>query len=200
MKQELKIDEWDTNREWASWQKIFHFPRSLFSKKATDALEFVWKFSDIDFEALWESGKRWIILDVDECIAPHHGNILPENIEIIKQLIEKWWRIAIFSNMKKSDRYKELEQIGVVVITSRYSKPDYRWFQESKKKLMLVSDQVVMVGDNFLTDGWSIYAGIDFIKVEPIKTLETHRSLNRFIQVFCRDIVDRKAYIVNARK
>jgi hypothetical protein len=48
---------------------------------------------------------------VDECIAEHHGKILEENLEIIKNLLANDWKIIIYSNMKKSDRYDELEKL-----------------------------------------------------------------------------------------
>gem|GEM_PF-4462830 len=32
-------------------------------------------------------------------------------MELIKELLIKEWKIVIFSNMKKSDRYKKLEDL-----------------------------------------------------------------------------------------
>ncbi len=193
MKEKLKIDEWDTDREKTTPKKLVHFLRVMTTKKATNALESVWEFQDINFEKLWNDGKRGIILDVDECIAPHHWQILPENMKIIKELLDLGWKIVIFSNMKKSDRYDELEALGVRIITSEHAKPDERWFTESQEALELELWEILMIWDNYLTDGGAIYAGIEFIKVAPIKSDEIHKSLKRRMQITFRTIADFKA-------
>ncbi len=187
----------DKSREGVTWAKVFHYVRLIFLRKATNALLSVESFGDIDFDKLWEEWKRGIILDFDECVAPHHGNILPENMELIKELLIKEWKIVIFSNMKKSDRYKKLEDLWIIVITSQYAKPDERGFEESAETLEIGRDRIIMIGDNYATDGWAIYAGIDFVKVKPIETWDTHKSLKRRAQIVFRTIVDTKARLLN---
>ena len=98
--------------------------------------------------------------------------------------------------MKKSDRYTELEELWVQVIMSIYAKPDNRWFWESIDALELTTQEVLMVWDNFLTDGGAIYAGIDFIKVAPIETGDENRSMKRQAQVIFRKLVDFKAQLM----
>jgi predicted HAD superfamily phosphohydrolase YqeG len=104
-------------------------------------------------------------------------------------------RIAIFSNMKAGTRYMpfiETVKAGtgreIPIITSRYPKPDPRGFLESSEKLQLSQkDQVVMIGDNFVTDGGCIRAGIPFIKVDPVPTDESiFKKLTRSPQTASR--------------
>jgi HAD superfamily phosphatase (TIGR01668 family) len=182
----------DISREWMSWQKILHLFRVLFSKQATEVLWAYKKFTDIWFETLWSSWKRGIVLDVDECIAPHHWMVFDENIQKIEELKKDGWEIVIFSNMKKTNRYQELENLWIPVCTSVYSKPDPRWFIDALDlmKLNLDMKQVVMIGDNYLTDGWSMQAGIDFIKIQPIDTWEKKQSISRRVQKIMRSTVD----------
>ncbi len=192
---DLNIQHSDHNREWLTPVKIIHLFEVLFNKEATIVLDSVKLFQDIDFENLYQKWKNWIILDIDECVAPHHWEILKENEYIIKGLISKWWKIVIFSNMKKSDRYTNLESLWIEVITSKYAKPDKKWFNECIDSMWMDKKEVVMIWDNFLTDGWAIQAWIDFIKVEPILTTWDKKSVSRVVQVFMRKVVDRVAVI-----
>lgn len=183
----------DISREWFTAEKWLHFLRVLFSRKATEVLDAYQRFEDIDFERLSILWKHWIILDIDECVAPHHGDILPENLAKIKELLEWWWKIVIFSNMKKSGRYRELEGLWVQVITSKYAKPDARWFEECGEKLWLSKEEVVMIGDNYLTDGGCKNAGIDFIKIKPIVTEDGASWIRRKLQIKFRSLIDSRA-------
>lgn len=180
----------DKSREGFTLQKWAHLLRVIFSSRSTKALEAYETFGNVDFVRLWNSWKRGIILDIDECVAPHHGKILPENIDIIRRLFGAWWKIVVFSNMKKSNRYSEIEELGIRVITSDYAKPDIRWFLESCKTLDIPHEQAIMIGDNYLTDGGALSAGIDFIKIRPIETPEESRMLWRRVQILMRNLVD----------
>jgi uncharacterized protein len=195
-----KRESSDVNREWLTPAKIIHFLRVLFSERATHAILSHKQFSDIDFWALWQSGKKGIILDIDECVAPHHGDILPENSDIIQTLKTQGWKIVVFSNMKKTDRYIALEELWIPVCTSPYAKPDARWFQDALQLLETSTQETVMIGDNFLTDGGAIRAGIDFIKIEPIDTQDRKKSISRYAQIFLRSLITLKINIILSYK
>ncbi len=114
-----------------------------------------------------------MILDIDECVAPHHGEVLPENVDHIVEMVQQGIKVIIFSNMKASERYQPIiDKTGgaVGVHMSKHAKPDSRGFIECCERMNLDPEKVIMVGDNFITDGGAIRAGIDFVKVEPIKT------------------------------
>lgn len=176
------------NNEWLTFKKVGHFVRSFFSYKVEMILWDVQKFSDINFNELKEKHWiEWIILDVDDCIAPHHWNITVENIEIIKQLIWNWFKVVIYSNMKKTSRYIGLENIWVKVMNIKFAKPDKAWFEICLDELWLSSDKVVMVWDNYNTDWGAVYAWIRFIKVEPIEL--NIKWIKRKVQIFLRDIL-----------
>lgn len=172
----------DICREWPTLWKFIHPIAILLNRSLTKTFWKYEKFQEIDFEYLWEFWKRWIILDVDECIAPHHWDILPENLEIIKKIIAKWWKIIIFSNMKKNWRYAELEKLWIKVITSKYPKPDPKWFRACLAKLWIKKDFVIMIWDNFITDWWCRYLDIDFIKLKAIKPSNKEKIYSRWFQ------------------
>lgn len=179
----------DVSREWLTWAKLIHLFTLLFGNKTLKVLQPQEKFSTIDFDSLWNDGKRGMILDVDDCIAPHHGHILPENIVIIQKLLEKEWKIVIFSNMKKTDRYQDIESLGIHIMTSQYAKPDIRGFEQCLSHLELPAEQVIMVGDNYVTDGGSMDAGIDFLRVWALPSAWGFPSFGRIVQVSIRGSV-----------
>ena len=178
----------DISREGLTLQKLLQ-PFLLLYPANNKALAKVDDFSSLDIAEInrqfWLE-IRGVILDIDECVAPHHGEILPENIEAIRQLQWKV-RILVFSNMKKTDRYAELEKLGITVCKSRHAKPDPRGFQECCVKLGLKPNEVIMIGDNFMTDGGANRAGCHFAKVKPIATDEKwYKRLERFPQIVSR--------------
>lgn len=187
----LEFIDTDVSREWITYSKIVHLFRLLFQSQTTKVLAYAKTFSDIDFAKLKASWIQAIILDVDDCIAPHHGEILPENKDIIEWLL-KDFKIVVFSNMKKSNRYEELEKLWIQIVTSPFAKPDARWFEQCLETLWTRAEQTVCIWDNYVTDGGCKNAGIEFIKVSPIQQ-DKHRSINRKVQIAFQSLVDKIA-------
>lgn len=185
--------EEDISREGLTTEKLLQ-PLYLLRPKNNQAIAKVQKFTQISIARINEllgTEYRGAILDIDECTAPHHGDILPENLDHVVEMIREGTRIVIFSNMKASDRYNAIIEAtngAVKVHTSQFAKPDARGFLECCDELNLLPHQVVMIGDNFITDGGSIRAGIDFVKVESIKTEgeSIGKKLKRFPQIASR--------------
>lgn len=179
----------DISREWLTFSKVSIFLKSLFAYKTELILQKAQTFTEINFEKFYnEKGICGVILDVDDCIAPHHGSILPENIARIRELLDFGFRIVIFSNMKKTNRYSELENLGIQVITSCFTKPDSKGFQDCLGVLGMYPHEVIMIGDNYITDGGYLYIGIPFIKVAPIPNTVT--GFKRWLQRKFRTIME----------
>lgn len=186
----------DVSREGATREKFIHQGR-LLRPKNNHAVVKVSSFRHVNIRRINEllgTNFKGVILDVDECVAPHHGEILPENVEAIVEMVKQGIKVVIFSNMEATDRYdplieKVLEETGfeIQVIMSIHPKPDVRGFLEAQTALQLADgEEVAMVGDNFSTDGGSIRAGIPFIKVDPIKTPGLIKRTIRFYQTVPR--------------
>jgi len=77
----------DISREWFMEEKWVHFIKILFIKRFSEVLYAHNSFLDINFGWFREFSKKWIILDVDEFVVPHQWNILPENMDKIRELI-----------------------------------------------------------------------------------------------------------------
>ena len=116
---------------------------------------------------------RGIILDVDHCISENRGQIFPENIEHLKRLQEDGLKIVIYSNSKWSDRYHAIPK-GIKVLRNLPAKPDLEGFEMALKELAMDRKSVVMIGDNYLTDGGAIRIGIPFVRIDAIK----HKAKN----------------------
>lgn len=180
----------DVSREGFRWIKLWQFFR-LFLVKNRKILMRMEKVGGLNMEVLEAmTGKKYkgVIFDFDETLAPNYGDILDENVKLLRGLVSAGLRVAIFSNMKESPRYDELKKFGVLVHRTVYPKPDVRGFQECCEIMGLKADEVLMMGDNLLTDGGAMNAGIDFILVEPVPTKE--RSTKRLVQKTLRKIVN----------
>jgi len=175
-----EIVQHDVSREGLSMAKVRQLGR-LFVPSLNHAIVKVNVFRNINVAKINEllgTNFRGIILDIDECVAPHHGEILPENVDAIMAMIADGVKLVIFSNMKASDRYNAVierasREFGydIKVIMTPHGKPDERGFEASLKELKLAADeQALMIGDNLVTDGGSISAGIPFVKVRPLQT------------------------------
>lgn len=164
-----KIDQKDNSREGITVLKLLQLIK-LFFPHNTRTLARLDKFEDLNIEKLNKlSGLniKGLIIDTDDCIAYNHGEILPENIQHIKKLNEKGIKIVVYSNMAKSGRYKPIEKYAKI-LTNLPPKPSKKGFRKAMKATGLPKSQIVMIGDNYITDSGSTRIGIPFIKVKPI--------------------------------
>lgn len=160
----------DQSREGPSVQKLFQLFKLLFPQH-TKTLARLKKFSDLNVKKLNQLKNleiKGLIIDVDDCIAKNHGEILPQNTEHLKKLLKEGYKIVLYSNAKKSARYEILPK-EIEVLTNLPAKPDIEGFKFACKKLGLPAKNVAMVGDNYITDAGSLQLKIPFIKVRPLQ-------------------------------
>lgn len=184
----------DQNREGVTISKLIQLFR-LFLPKNTETLARLDKFSDLDVEKINQIKSlniKGIILDADDCIAYNHGEILKENIAHIKKLSSKGIKIVIYSNMKKTLRYESIEKYAKV-LTNILPKPDIKGFNKACKILNLNPKNIIMVGDNYVTDSGSLKLGIPFVKIKPISSPYTNITNKLFFggYKFFREFYDR---------
>lgn len=178
-------NEEDQNREGINFTKIVQLFR-LLRPRNTKTLARLQKFTDLDLDKIQaKTGVeiKGIIVDVDDTISYQHGKILEENVKHIKNLRSQGVKFAVLSNMKRTSRYDVIEN-DAIILTNFPAKPDPRGFEEACKKLQLPKKNIVMVGDNYVTDGGAIRAGINFVYVKPIKL--RHASLPQRIHSMIR--------------
>ena len=129
-----------------------------------------------------------LIVDVDETMSPHHGAIPAAAKSKLAGLVASGTPVAIYSNaseMTSPQRQADLADLrraGVLVLGGTIaSKPSRAGFDQAAAELSahaaargitVGKANMAMVGDNFMTDGGAIQAGIAFVKIKPVKTDE----------------------------
>jgi predicted HAD superfamily phosphohydrolase YqeG len=118
---------------------------------------------------------EWILLDIDDCIAPAYGEILEKNSHKVRELLDVWFQIGILSNgMNLKKRAEVLRYMGVELCTPSVSKPNPQAFVEASQQIGLYPSQVLMVGDDISKDGGALQQHYGnsilawFIPVNPI--------------------------------
>jgi len=146
--------------------------------------EYVKSIFDIQPAVLKQKGIKGIITDLDNTLVPWNvKDATPEVIEWFKQMDEHDIEITIISN-NKLERVKVFsEPLGKPYVYSA-RKPLRRSFQEVTKQMGLKKDEIVVIGDQILTDvlGGN-RAGLYTILVVPIvQTDEKITRINRMIE------------------
>ena len=155
-------------REGLHWVKIRRFLALPFSPSRLRTYQAVERFEDIAIESLIADGIKGVLLDADGTLGPHHTLSFSESIRNhVAKMTEAGLKVAIFTNAME-DRFENFQ--GVKVVTDVPPKPDPRGFEIAMKQYLGLSDpsEVCMVGDNYITDGGAIDAGMRFIYVRPV--------------------------------
>jgi HAD superfamily phosphatase (TIGR01668 family) len=177
----------DVSREGLTWDKALQ-PARLLVSNLNYALVKVSEFTKINIEKINEemgTNIKAIILDVDECVAPHHGDILEKNIRHIEEMCKLGIKIIIFSNMKDNGRYQSISNL-VEVHSTPHAKPGMEGFKECCEKLELNPEEVLMIGDNPMTDGGARRLNINLALVNPVYSPEAKLKGSRIPQMFTR--------------
>ena len=169
-------------REGLQWVKIRRFLALPFSPDALRTYQAVQRFEDISIDRLITDGIKGVLLDADGTLGPHHTREFPQSVrDHVRKMAAAGLRVAIFTNAME-DRFDGFE--GVSIVTDVPPKPDPRGFEIAMKRDLRLDAPatVCMIGDNYITDGGAIDAGMRFIHVHPVPGPENpfHRFF-RFI-------------------
>lgn len=142
---------------------------------------------DIEPSFLQSKGMKGIIVDLDNTLVPWNvATATDEVIEWIRKMEEANIKVTIFSNNNKERVTIFAEPIGTSFIY-RAKKPLPRAFKVAQKKMKLKNDEIVVIGDQLLTDvlGGN-FAGFYTILVVPIVQSDApitkfNRNLERLI-------------------
>jgi predicted HAD superfamily phosphohydrolase YqeG len=169
-------------REGLKWVKIKRFLTLPFSPKSLKTYKAVKRFEDVSIDSLTADGIKGVLLDADGTLGSHHTRVFSESVcSHVAKMIGAGLRVAIYTNAME-DRFDAFE--GVAIVTDVPPKPDPRGFEIAMKQYLQLEDPatVCMIGDNYITDGGAIDAGMRFIHVRPVPGPENafHR-FTRFI-------------------
>ncbi len=144
----------------------------------------------IDYDALLKNGRKSLIFDLDNTLAPF--DIVEPNDEIIQfinGLKEKGFKVCLVSN-NKGKRVEIFNQKLGLPIVSKAGKPKLGGITRAINLLESKKEECVMIGDQMFTDVWvGNRLGIVSILVKPIAnrdefTVKLKRGVER--QVFKR--------------
>jgi len=152
------------------------------------------RFEEISIDKLLAKGIAGVLLDADGTLGPHHAREYSLTVtHHIRAMLEKGLKIAIYTNAWE-DRFQAFQKMGVTVVTNVPAKPDPHGFQTAMTDFLQLQDpaKVCMIGDNYVTDGGAIDAGMHFIHVQPIKGKEPFlHSATRFFAYLCAKLYNR---------
>lgn len=110
--------------------------------------------ADIDLKRLWDEGKRGIVLDLDNTIAPWQQNSLTDQArDFIKKALNLGYRICLISNASRTRTGMIAGRYGIPFVAPAF-KPLKRPFLLAMEKMGLTKDQIIVVGDQLFTDVW----------------------------------------------
>jgi HAD superfamily phosphatase (TIGR01668 family) len=128
------------------------------------------RLEDVDLAGLRASGKRLILLDVDNTLIPWRTEEVPESTHRwIEQAHALGFELCAVSNTSKPERLARLcEAMGIGHVRDK-NKPSRRMYLLAMERHRATPEETVMIGDQLLTDVLGANrAGIDAIWVRPI--------------------------------
>jgi HAD superfamily phosphatase (TIGR01668 family) len=157
------------SREGLTWAKLLRFLALPFSPKKLKTFLAVKRFEEVPIEPLLGAGIKGVLIDADGTLCKHHSReFSPAVIEHVQKMLSAGLKVCIYTNAFE-DRFDIFA--GVEIVTDVHAKPDPRGFLSAMKNHLQLDDpaEVCMIGDNYITDGGAISAGMLFIYVQPIQ-------------------------------
>ncbi len=158
--------------------------RLVLSRRSRQIWQQIDRVEALDGAALWAAGVRGVLLDVDGTLVAHRARQYPPSVfAVIAGLQAAGLRVAVYSN---ADDPEALLPLGVPIVTGVPRKPARAGFEQAVAQGLdlPVSDAVVMVGDNLISDGGAVDAGLRFIYCTPLPGAEpwAHRVVRGLVE------------------
>lgn len=134
---------------------------------------YVDSLNEIKLDFLWYTGKRGLIIDLDNTIAPwREEKITAEAHKFITDAVQIGFRVCLLSNASHKRVKKAANKYDIPYVASAM-KPISKSFIRANQCLGLNPEQVVVIGDQLFTDvlGGN-RVGCHTILVKPLNTFE----------------------------
>jgi HAD superfamily phosphatase (TIGR01668 family) len=146
------------------------------------------RFEEVPLDILSQDGIQGVLLDADGTLGPHHTRSFESSVlDHVQTMMQQGLKVAIYTNAAE-DRFQIFEELGVKVVNNVPPKPDSAGFEIAMKKFLGLSDpsKICMIGDNYITDGGAIDAGMRFIYVQPVMGNEPLiQATTRYLAYIC---------------
>ncbi len=134
------------------------------------------RVTDVSAELLKKYGIKALILDVDNTLSTHHGEVLTEGLEDwLQKMQNNGIKLVVLSNSKQARVEPFAKKINLPFISMGLKPLPFK-FSSALKLLGTKRRETAIVGDQIFTDtlGGNLY-GVTTILLDPIK-LESSKS------------------------
>ena len=180
-----------SEREGLTGAKISRFLSLPFQPSRLSTYISVRRFEEVPLDILSQDGIEGILLDADGTLGPHHTRSFESSVlEHVEAMLKQGLKVAIYTNAAE-DRFQVFEELGVKIVNNVPPKPDSVGFEIAMKEFLGLSDpsKICMIGDNYITDGGAIDAGMRFIHVQPVAGNEPLiHATTRYLAYVCARI------------
>ena len=159
-----------SEREGLTSAKISRFLSLPFQPSRLSTYISVKRFEEVPLDILLRDGIQGVLLDADGTLGPHHTCSFEDSVlDHVRAMLRQGLKVAIYTNAAE-DRFQTFEELGVKIVNNVPPKPDRGGFEIAMKEFLGLSNpsKVCMIGDNYITDGGAIDAGMRFIHVQPV--------------------------------
>ena len=180
-----------SEREGLTWAKVSRFLSLPFQPSRLSTYLAAKRFDEVPLNTLLQDGIKGVLIDADGTIGRHHTRDIDASILAhIQKMLQQGLKVAIYTNAAE-DRLQPLEKLGVKVVKNVPPKPARAGFEIAMKEFLGLDDpfKICMIGDNYITDGGAIDAGMRFIYIQPITGNEPFiQALTRYLAYLCARI------------
>lgn len=126
----------------------------------------------IDFEALYQSGYRGVIFDIDNTLVPHGAPATDEAVAFFEKLRALGMATMLLSN-NKEPRVKNFADAVKSPYIYKGGKPARGGYEKAMERMGTTVSDTIFVGDQLFTDVWGAKRmGIRNFLVKPIHPKE----------------------------
>ena len=180
-----------SKREGLTGAKISRFLSLPFQPSRLSTYLSVKRFEEVPLDILSQDGIQGVLLDADGTLGPHHTRSFESSVlDHVQTMMQQGLKVAIYTNAAE-DRFQLFEELGVKIVNNVPPKPDRVGFEIAMKEFLGLSDpsKICMIGDNYITDGGAIDAGMRFIHVQPLTGNEPLiHATTRYLAYLCARI------------
>ena len=126
---------------------------------------------DINFEMLSNNGIKYLLIDIDNTLAPHDVPEPDEKIfSFVRTLKEKGFNVCLISNNKPKRVDLFNKNLGLCAV-SKAGKPKKRAVFQALSLLSGSASETALIGDQLFTDVWcGNRTGVYTVLVKPISS------------------------------
>ena len=156
---------------------------------------------DVDLHALWATGKRLLLLDVDHTLVHWKAENFDE--EVIKWINEAkriGFKICIISNTRHPERLGRIaSRLEIDKLRGRF-KPSRTMYLQALSQFGMSASQAIMIGDQIMTDILGANrSGIDSILLKPLSNKEfLGTKVNRGIESLVKPFLFRMVSVTDS--